>query len=203
MFLSKCPGAIPSFSLISSCISKKHRSSISSQKQFRCPCQATWGTRTLLTVAFLKVRSPSTFSIICKALQSEKWSQSTLQVPQSENLNMGRSWEAAGNSGLLRWREQEGRRHKCSFSLVGCDGDPQTHSALCLTAFSWVTWELHFQMRAVENLGDKSQRWDYLEQVFPRGSLVFWIATMGPLCQPWCSSSCPRLIIGITGVLKS
>lgn len=133
----------------------------------------------------------------------EKWSQSTLQVPQSENLNMGRSWEAAGNSGLLRWREQEGRRHKCSFSLVGCDGDPQTRSALCLTAFSWVTWDLHFQMRAVENLGDKSQRWDYLEQVFPRGSLVFWIATMGPLCQPWCSSSCPRLFIGITGVLKS
>lgn len=126
----------------------------------------------------------------------------------SINLAGTTEWEfehgqILGSSWQQWWREQEGRRHKCSFSLVGCDGDPQTRSALCLTAFSWVTWDFHFQMRAVENLGDKSQRWDYLEQVFPRGSLVFWIATMGPLCQPWCSSSCPRLIIGITGVLKS
>lgn len=56
------------------------------------------------------------FSIIFKALQSEKWSQTTLQVPQGENLNMGRSWQAAGSIVLLRWCERQ-RRHKCSCSL--------------------------------------------------------------------------------------
>lgn len=42
-------------------ISKKHQGSISNQNQFRCLCQATWGIKTLLTVVFLKVSSPSTF----------------------------------------------------------------------------------------------------------------------------------------------
>lgn len=59
---------------------------------------------------------------------------------------------AAGNSGLLRWCEQEGRRHECSFSLVGCGGGPLTHSALCLTLFLWVTWDL-FSNESIGKLG--------------------------------------------------
>lgn len=115
-FLSQCPGTMLSSSRVTLCISNKYPGSISSQNQFRCPCQATRGTKTSLTVVFLKVPSPSTFSIICKALQSEKWSQTTWQVPHGETLNMGRSWEVAGNSGLLRCCEQEGRRHEWNFS---------------------------------------------------------------------------------------
>lgn len=65
-----------------------------------------------------------------------------------------------------------------------------------LDTFSWVTWDLSFQTRAVENLGGKSHRDEMtLGKFFPRGSLVFRVATMGTLCQPWCNSSCPRLII--------
>ena len=60
--------------------------------------------------------------------------------------------------GDVNRREGELGLCQCSFSLVGCDGDSQTCSALCSTTFSWMTWDLHFQMRVVGNLGGKSHK---------------------------------------------
>lgn len=72
--------------------------------------------------------------------------------------------------GDVNRREGEMGLDERSFSLVGYDGDSQTCSALCSTKFSWITWDLHFQMGVVGNLGGKSyKRWDGIEQVCLRG----------------------------------
>lgn len=60
--------------------------------------------------------------------------------------------------GDVNRRDGEMGLRECSFSLVGCGGDLQTRSALCLTTFSWIIWDLHFQMRVVGNLGGKSHK---------------------------------------------
>lgn len=46
----------------------------------------------------------------------------------------------------------------CSFSLVGCDGDSQSCSALTTTMVFWITWDLHFWISVVGNLGGKSHK---------------------------------------------
>lgn len=146
VFLPKCPDSILSFSLIPLRISKKHQCSISSQKTFQVSLSGCLRHKDLADYFVCRSSMPIYLLHNLQGLALFPRVKSSLKLPCKYHRMRIQTWADPGKQmatvtyrGDVNRREGEMGLRDRGFSLVGCDGDSQTRSALCSATFLWIT----------------------------------------------------------------